>query len=107
MTMSSSLPPSPWNVEYLPWKSQDDREIPAFRITDANGDAVCETNENLPAEVQGRAADLLAAAPALFDALDYFFNIMHDYQCSVRKGYVKHAMDLARAALATAKGGRV
>ena len=35
----------------------------------------------------------------------YFFNIMHDYQSSVRKGYVKHAMDLARAAIAVAKGG--
>jgi hypothetical protein len=43
----------------------------------------------------------------VIDALDYFFNIMHDYEDSVRKGYVKHAMDLARAALAAGKGSPV
>jgi hypothetical protein len=37
--------------------------------------------------------------------LENFFNIMHDYQSSIRKGYVTHAMDMARAALAKAKGG--
>jgi hypothetical protein len=50
-------------------------------------------------------AHLIAAAPELFAALEDFFNIMHDYQSSVRKGYVKHAMDMARAAIAKAKGG--
>jgi hypothetical protein len=46
------------------------------------------------------------AAPDLQKALEYFFNIMHDYDSSRRKGYVRLAMDHARAALAKAKGGR-
>jgi len=107
MTTSSSIPPSPWGVEYLPYTAEDGSEIPNFRVNDANGEAVCETNEHLPAHVQEEAADLIAASAELLDALDYFFNIMHDYQSSVRKGYVKHAMDLARSAIAAAKGGRI
>jgi hypothetical protein len=107
MATSTSIPPAPWGVEYLPYTAPDGSEIPNFRINDANADTVCETNENLPASVQEKAADLIAASPELLDTLDYFFNIMHDYKSSVRKGYVKHAMDLARAAIARAKGGRV
>lgn len=49
---------------------------------------------------------LADAAPDLFDALDYFFNIMHDYESSLKKGYVECAMEQARNALATAKGER-
>jgi hypothetical protein len=30
---------------------------------------------------------------------------MHDYESSMRKGYVKLALDQARAAIAKAKGG--
>jgi hypothetical protein len=52
-------------------------------------------------------ASLIASAPDLFDALEYFFNIMHDYKCSVRKGYVKIAFQKAREALARAKGGAI
>jgi hypothetical protein len=44
------------------------------------------------------------AASQLLEALEYFFNIMHDYQSSVRKGYVKHALDQARAAILKATG---
>ena len=58
-------------------------------------------------EVRGQELVHLAdAAPDLFAALDYFFNIMHDYECSVRKGYVKYAMEKASDALAKAKGER-
>jgi hypothetical protein len=45
---------------------------------------------------------LRQAAPDLHKALDYFYNIMHDYQSSSRKGYVRLAMEQARAALAKA-----
>ena len=45
-----------------------------------------------------------AAASELLTALEYFFNIMHDYPSSRRKGYVKQAMDNARAAILKATG---
>jgi hypothetical protein len=45
---------------------------------------------------------LRQASPDLYKALDYFFNIMHDYASSLRKGYVRLAMEQARAALAKA-----
>jgi hypothetical protein len=45
------------------------------------------------------------AAPQLHEALEFFFNIMHDYESSRRKGYVSLALNQARAALAKAKGG--
>ena len=96
--------PAPWGLEYLPYTSQDGHEIPNFRINDANCDKVCETDEDLPVEVQEANALLIAAAPDLLAALSYFFNIMHDFDSSVRKGYVKHAMDMARGAIAKAKG---
>jgi hypothetical protein len=55
-------------------------------------------------EARGQKALALAnAAPQLFEALEYFFNIMHDYRSSFEKGYVKVALHKARAALATAK----
>ncbi len=50
--------------------------------------------------MQSAQAALIAAAPELFEALEYFFNIMHDYESSRQKGYVKAALDVARVALA-------
>ena len=46
---------------------------------------------------------LRKAAPDLYKALDYFFNIMHDYESSRRKGYIQLAMEQTRAALAKAR----
>lgn len=97
--------PGPWIYEYSPYTSQDDTEILAFEVH--GEEKVCDTNENRPLEEQEANAQLIAAAPELFDALSYFFNIMHDYPSSVRKGYVTHAKDMARAALARAKGGPI
>ena len=57
--------------------------------------------------MQERHARLITAAPDLQEALQYFFNIMHDYQCSERKGYVKLALEMARSALEKAKGGAI
>jgi len=103
-----------WTYEYLPYiltKSDGtERELPHFRIHPADGDEIeryiAETNEDLPWELQEKHAQLISAAPELFEALEYFFNIMHDYSSSRRKGYVKHALETARAALSKAKGGR-
>ena len=52
-------------------------------------------------------ARLIAASPELYGALEHFFNIMHDYESSLQKGYVQHAMDMARAALESAKGSAI
>ena len=95
--------PGPWTYEYSPYTAQDGAEIPAFEV---HGDEkVCDTNENRPFAEQEANARLIAAAPALRDALEYFFNIMHDYPSSVRKGYVKYARNMARDALAKSNGG--
>jgi hypothetical protein len=48
-----------------------------------------------------------AAASQLLGALEYFFNIMHDYPSSARKGYVKFALNQARAAILKATGRAV
>ncbi len=95
-----------WACEYLPYTSQDGREIPCYRIypPDAPDEYIAQTNEDLPDQIQRKHACLIAAAPELLDALEIFFNIMHDYESSLEKGYVTLAMDMARAALATAKG---
>ncbi len=69
MTASPSIQPAPWAVEYLPYQAQDGGKIPNFRINDVNGDAVCETNEDLPAAVQEQAAKVIAAVPELLEAL--------------------------------------
>jgi hypothetical protein len=97
--------PGPWIYEYSPWKAQDGSEIPAFEVHRA--EKVCDTNESCTVEEQEANARLIAAAPELYDALEHFFNIMHDYESSLRMGYVKHAMDMARAALTSAKGGAI
>jgi len=85
--------------------STGEHEIPCFRIyAEKTGEPVAETNESLPADVQERYARLFSSAPKLLDALDYFFNIMHDYESSTEKGYVHDAMEMARATLTAATG---
>lgn len=78
-------------------------EIPCFRIYENGTDVIAETNEDLPEEIQERYARLFAAAPKLAHALEYLFNVMHDYESSFQKGYIKHALKLAREALTDAK----
>ena len=94
--------PGPWTYQYSPWSAQDGSDIPAFEV---HGEVkVCDTDENRPVEEQEANARLIAASLELYDALEYFFNIMHDHESSLQKGYVQHAMDMARAALESAKG---
>jgi hypothetical protein len=81
---------------------------------EAIGDfATCEHAEEVYSRITGlrytgaNEADRLRvmhAGPMLLDALTYFFNIMHDYGSSVRKGYVQQAMQQARAAIEAATG---
>jgi hypothetical protein len=104
-----------WGYEYMPYlmsESADpsrEKEIPNYRIFpwEDPENYIAETNEHLPGDEQEKHALLISAAPDLREALEYFYNIMHDYECSVRKGYVKHAFAIARAALAKAKGGAI
>ena len=104
-----------WGYEYMPYLMSEyadpsrEKEIPHYRIFPSEDPEhyIAETNENLPGDVQEKHALLISAAPDLREALEYFFNIMHDYQSSVRKGYVIAALDMARTALAKAKGGAI
>jgi hypothetical protein len=91
--------PGPWHVDTC----DDDL------VYSANGLHIATVgNENQPdqsGEEITANARLIAAAPEMLETLEYFFNIMHDYESSRRKGYVKLALDQARAAIAKAKGG--
>ena len=92
--------PTPWELEYLPYTSQEGKEIPNFRINDAEGNAVCETNENLPTEVQESNAWLITAAPELLTALEAYVDYFDD-------SYGARADDIrlaARDAISKAKG---
>ena len=110
--MTAPVTPVIWHYEYLPYTmsesddTKSEREIPNFRIfpVDDPENYIAETNEHLPGDTQERYALLIAAAPQLFDALEYFFNMLHDYQSSAHKGYIKHVMDLDPSALAAAEG---
>ena len=113
-----------WLVEYAPYVIADPREcgihpdpedpefdlagreIPCFRIypEDHPEKYIGQTSEDLPHDVQEKAAHLMAAAPTLYAALEHFFNIMHDYESSVEKGYVQQAMKQAEAAIESATG---
>ena len=48
--------------------------------------------------------DRFVGVAELLDALTYFFNIMHDYESSIVKGYVQQAMKQAKVAIDTATG---
>jgi hypothetical protein len=47
---------------------------------------------------------VMHAGPQLLEALTFFFNIMHDYRCSVEKGYVQLAMQKSKTAIEQATG---
>lgn len=61
--------PAPFITEYQPFTGPDGAEIPSFRVYDAKGDVVAETDSGKPVAVQSADAELLAAAPALLAAL--------------------------------------
>ena len=77
MTTTPAHTPVSWTYQYSPYTSQHGEEIPAFEVH-GDEEKVCDTNENRPSEEQEANARLIAAAPELFDALENFFNIMHE-----------------------------
>jgi hypothetical protein len=96
--MTNAHTPGPWYVD-----SCDDDLV--FSTNGLHIATVGNAEQEQPfAEITANAR-LIAAAPELHEALEFFFNIMHDYESSRRKGYISIAFDQARAALAKAKGG--
>ena len=61
--------PAPFFIEYNPFENQRGDEIPSFRIYDAHGNIVAETDSGKSRDVQNADAALMAAAPNLIDAL--------------------------------------
>ena len=107
-----NAPSIEWNFEYLPFivteADGSERDLPNYRIFPADEDTlehyIAETNEHLPGDVQEAHARLISSAPKLREALQYFYNVMHDPEDSRRKGYIKQAMEQARIALAKVNG---
>jgi hypothetical protein len=62
--------PAPFITEYSPFEAQDGHEIASYRIYDAKGDKVAETDSEKPADLQCADATLLGASPAMLVALE-------------------------------------
>lgn len=92
--------PGPWRI-FAPF-GLERAEIVTDRATADETESIISFDGEENTEANAR---LIAAAPDLLEALEFFFNIMHDFESSRRKGYVTFALNQARAALAKAKGG--
>jgi hypothetical protein len=100
--------PGPFTVEYSPFKAQDDREIPSFRIFDADGDQVAETDSGKPEDMQQADADLLAASPAMLAALEQAVTALNTVMRFPVPRLLTDSYAVAatcEAAIAQAKGG--
>jgi hypothetical protein len=62
--------PAPFISEHSPFEDQHGNEIPSYRIFDANGDKVAETDSDKPDDMQSADATLLAASPVILAALE-------------------------------------
>lgn len=96
--MTNAYTLGPWYVD-----SCDDDLV--FSSNGLHIATVGNPEQEQPREEITANARLIAAAPELLEALEHFFNIMHDYESSRRKGYISLAFDQARAVLAKARGG--
>jgi hypothetical protein len=100
MTNTSPTPSDDsWRIEYAPYTNHDGREIPCFRIYPDDNDEACiaQTNEHLPRDIQERAANLIAAAPALLAAASLVIDRWSH-------GDLADAVRMLDAAVAEAKG---
>jgi hypothetical protein len=106
MNRKARRTPGPWRIykdEYVE-KSRFVIGEDGTLIADVYADYP-DSNLGVPQAYEFPAnARLIAAAPELLAALEYFYNIMRDYRSSVEKGYVKHALDMARDAIAKVEG---
>jgi hypothetical protein len=118
MTHSLKHSPAPWSYRISAncpdvWEVQADfcespiAEIPRWLDEDGMESPEAEANAELIAAAPEVAAErnrLKAVNAELIEALDYFYNISHDLQSSLRKGYFQQAQTKARAAIAKAEG---
>lgn len=78
-TASGTQSPAPWSHGYSPYTDRDGNDIPAYEISDAEGNKVFDTNEDSPAELQEANACLGAASPRLLAALVTCANLLADH----------------------------
>jgi hypothetical protein len=104
--------PSPFLVEYSPFKGRHGNEIPSFRIHDAEGNPVAETDSGKPKGQQEADALLMAAAPDMLDALEAQTEAAQAVIDAWSEGDLAGAVRMldasladAQAAIAKAKGG--
>ena len=71
--------PAPFVVEYSAFEDQHGNEIPSYRIYDAEGDRVAETDSGKPDSQQAADAHLLAVAPDLLAALK---ELLETWRCN-------------------------
>jgi hypothetical protein len=95
-----------WTYDYLPYRTNQGKEIPCFEIVDREGRRVALTDEDTPAELQEADARLIAAAPDMKHALDHIeTGIQPDDEGN--RIVTPEDMRIIRAAIARAKGGRI
>jgi hypothetical protein len=100
--------PSPFIVEYSPFENHDGNEIPSYRIFDAEGDKVAETDSDKPERVQCADASLLAASPLILAALELAVQALNWTPRFSVRGLDIDSYQIAAIcdrAIATAKGG--
>jgi hypothetical protein len=97
--------PSPFFVEYTPFQGRHGNEIPSFRVHDAEGNPVAETDSGKPRGQQEADARLLSSAPDMLDALEFVRMTFADIEASKRKGYYSDCPKIVKTAIAKAKGG--
>ena len=90
-------------IRLQPIHGHDGSEIPGFQVLDAECNKVFETNEDTPAELQEQTHASVQRPPSCSKPSP-IFNIMHDYESSIEKGYVQQAMKQAKVAIDTATG---
>lgn len=104
--------PAPFILEYSPFEDQHGNEIPSYRIFDAEGDVVAETDSGKPDSRQEADAMLIAAAPDLLEALEAQTEAARAVMNAWSEGDLAGAVRMldasqgdARDAIANAKGG--
>lgn len=103
--MITAHTPGPWSTDWGFIVAPDPNGVyPDLYIAEIAREDSEEPDRVASLEVQEANARLLAAAPELLAALEYFYNISHDLPSSLEKGYLAQAQAQARAALCRARG---
>jgi hypothetical protein len=104
--------PGPWRVEPLQWDHGASIAIVAngqiiATISPENEDEEPDMHTAMRGPHDEANASLIAAAPAMLEALQFQEMAEHDRAASARKGYFEEAARLRRAAIAQANGGSI